>query len=145
MAGRKHRSYGDLITEFPLRPIRTDSQLERAGQIAFRLATQGSLSRDEQDYLDVLSDLVEKYEDEHHPLPENISGVEALQFLIEENGLTVAKLSAKTGIRASTLSEILNGKRSLGLRHIQKLCAYFRAAPSLFLDVPATIPSAGDS
>jgi hypothetical protein len=41
----------------------------------------GGLAADEEDYLDVLSDLVEKYEDEHYPI-EPVSGLDALWHLV---------------------------------------------------------------
>jgi HTH-type transcriptional regulator/antitoxin HigA len=48
--------YQELMQEFPLRPIRSDRQLDRADGIVFRLTAQKSLTRGEQDYLEVLSD-----------------------------------------------------------------------------------------
>jgi HTH-type transcriptional regulator / antitoxin HigA len=128
-----YHSYHELIREFPLRPIRSDRQLDRASRIAFRLAARQRLSRDERDYLDVLSDLIEKYEDEHHSIDPALSGRQALAFLVEENGLTLSQLASETGIQVSTLSEILNGKRSLSLKHVERLCAYFRVEPGLFV------------
>ena len=125
--------YQELVQEFPLRPLRSDRQLDRAGRIVFRLAAQKSLSRGEQDYLEVLSDLIEKYEDEHHGIDTTLSGRDALKYLIEENDLTLSRLAAETQIKVSTLSEILGGKRELSLNHVRKLCAYFRVDPGLFV------------
>lgn len=136
----KNDRYSELIREFPLRPIRSDRQLDRAGRMAFQLAVRKSLTRDERDYLDVLSDLIEKYEDEHHPIRATMTGREALAFLIEENGLTLSKLAAQTGIKVSTISEILAGKRELSLRHVERLCAHFRVDPGLFVQ-PSPAPA----
>ena len=36
--------------------------------------------------VDIVADLIEDYEDEHHPLPQT-TGVHALKFLMEQNGL----------------------------------------------------------
>ena len=41
------------------------------------------IAEGEEAYLDVLSDLVKKYEDEHHPIPD-ASPAEVLKFLIED-------------------------------------------------------------
>ena len=59
--------YFDLVREFPLRPLRSDRELDRAIAVIDRLLARGKLASDEADYLDVLSDLVEKYEDEALP------------------------------------------------------------------------------
>src|SRR5947209_18286411 len=61
--------YLDLVRRFPLRPIRSEAELDRAIAMIDSLVDQETLSLDEQDYLDVLSDIVEKYETETHPLP----------------------------------------------------------------------------
>ena len=130
---RDGNAYAELIRAFPLRPIRSDRQLERASRIVFELATRRSLTRDERDYLEVLSDLIERYEDRHHPIRDVPSGVSALRYVIDENQLTLSRLGADVGIRVSTLSEILRGKRSLSLRHVEKLSGYFRVEPGLFI------------
>ena len=127
-------SYSELIAAFPLRPIRSERQLDRAGRLAFRLASQERLGRDEQDYLDVLTQLIEVYEDEHHAIEHAASPRELLRFLIEENGLTLSRLAAETGIHVSTLSEILHGKRELNVQHIARLAARFRVDPGLFIE-----------
>lgn len=134
----KPSRYHELIHEFSLRPIRSERQLERAGKMAFRLAAQKSLSRGEADYLEVLSDLIEKHEDEHHGIEATLCGREALAYLIEENNLTLSQLATETEIKVSTLSEIMHEKRELSLNHVRKLCAFFRVEPGLFVQPLAT-------
>ena len=36
--------------------------------------------------------------------------------------------------RKSLVSEILSGKRRLGVDHIKKLAAYFKVSPAVFID-----------
>ena len=52
-----------------------------------RRLAQSALTRDEEDYLEVLSDLVEKFEDHHYPI-QPVSGLDALRHLIESDGKT---------------------------------------------------------
>src|SRR5262245_31639359 len=68
----------------------------------------------EGDRLDVLSTLVEAYEDRHHamPLPDPI---EAIRFHMEQNGLTALDLVPCIGSR-NRVYEILGRKRGLTLR-----------------------------
>src|SRR5262249_38713181 len=77
------KEYFELVRHFPLRPIRSERELDHAIEVIDELIAREDRSRAEDDYLDVLSDLVEKYESEHHPIPD-ASPVEMLQFLIEE-------------------------------------------------------------
>jgi HTH-type transcriptional regulator/antitoxin HigA len=123
-----------LVEQFPLRPIRSASDLAKATAVAGRLAVNRRLTRDEQDYLDVLSDLIERYEDEHHRI-EPRSGSELLAFLLQENGLSQAQLARETGIAKSTLCAVLNGKLALSVAHVTALGRRFRLEPGAFLTV----------
>ena len=101
-----------------------------------RLLARAGLAGDEEDYLDVLSDLVEKYEDQHFPI-EPITGLGALRHLVHSSGKTRSTIAAEAGLPVSTLSEILLGRRRLNTRHIGILAGYFRIDPGVFLDAPA--------
>jgi HTH-type transcriptional regulator / antitoxin HigA len=134
--GRISERYFVLVRELPLRPISSDMELDRAIAMIDRLLARNGLAGDEQDYLDVLSDLVEKYEDERYPI-ERVSGRDALRHFVEASGKTRANVAAQAGLPESTLSEILSGRRPLNTRHIGKLARYFRIDPAAFLDAPA--------
>ena len=125
-------AYLKLIHEFPLRPLRSDADLDRAIAMIDALTDRQDLTQEEEEYLEVLSRLVEDYEDEHDPLP-RLSGVEALRYLLEENGLTQARLSDETGIPVATLSEILNGKRGISAKVRAALAERFKVAPAFFV------------
>jgi HTH-type transcriptional regulator/antitoxin HigA len=124
-------SYMKLIRRFPLRAIRTDEELAVAHTVLDELLRQ-ELDADAQDYLDVLTDLVEKYEREVHPIPD-ASEADVLQFLMESHQLTQSELARKTGIAQSTVSAVLNGARSLTREHISKLARFFNVSPVVFL------------
>jgi HTH-type transcriptional regulator/antitoxin HigA len=124
--------YLALIRKLPLRPIRSEAELDRAIAMVDALSDRKALSPDEHDYLLVLSGLIENYEDEHHPIPV-VSGVPMLRYLIESRGITQARVAAEAGIAESALSEILAGKRKLGIKSITALAGYFKVAPGLFL------------
>jgi HTH-type transcriptional regulator/antitoxin HigA len=127
----KHRDL-ELVREVPLRPIRSEAELDRAITMIDALLDQANRNADEEDYLDVLSDLVEKYEDEHDPMPP-VSGSEMLRFLIESQGTTQAKVAAETHIAESTISAVLAGKRELNRKHIEVLARHFHVSPAVFL------------
>jgi HTH-type transcriptional regulator / antitoxin HigA len=128
--------YFALIRELPLRPIGSDMELDRAIAMIDRLLARRGLAGDEEDYLDVLSHLVEKYEDQRYPI-EPVSGLDALRHLVESSGKTRATVAAEAGLPESTLSEILSGRRRLNTRHIAVLARYFRVDPGVFLDALA--------
>jgi HTH-type transcriptional regulator/antitoxin HigA len=122
----------ELIERFALRPIRSERELRQATRMANELAVKAKLTRDERDYLDVLSDLMERYEDEMHGI-EAVAGPELLAFLLKENGLSQAQLARETGIAKSTISAILKGKRAMSLSHVEAFCRRFKLEPNAFL------------
>jgi HTH-type transcriptional regulator/antitoxin HigA len=80
-----------------------------------------------------LSVFVEKYDEEHHPIPA-ASGVDMIHYLIETHKRTQRDVANGTGLAVSTISEILAGKRKLGVKHIQALARFFHVNPAVFLD-----------
>jgi HTH-type transcriptional regulator/antitoxin HigA len=126
--------YLDLVRAFPLRPIRGEDELDAAIAVVNSLVDLDKRTPDEDDYLDVLSDLVEKYEAKHHPIP-SASGVDMLRYLIEIRETTQAALADASGIATSTISSILSGKRAMSRRHIEALARHFKVSPALFIDV----------
>lgn len=101
-----------------IKPIKTKKDYELAMTRLETLfnAKKGTPKGDE---LEVLSLLVEKYEDEHFPidLPDPI---EAIKFRMEQQGLTQTDLAEVVG-QKSRASEILNRKRKLSLEMIRQL------------------------
>jgi HTH-type transcriptional regulator / antitoxin HigA len=82
--------------------------------------------------IDIVSDLIATYEEEHYSqLPSN-KGVNALKFLMESHDLQQADLS-EIGSQG-VISEILRGKRDLNVRQIKLLAKRFHVTPSTFID-----------
>ncbi len=80
--------------------------------------------------LDTLGTLIRAYEDEHAPMP-TATGVEALQYLMEEHNLTQSDLP-EVGSQG-VVSEILRGKRRLNIRQIRALAERFHVSPAVFI------------
>jgi len=63
--------------------------------------------------LEILCLLVDKYEEEHYPIPPS-EPIEAIKFIMEQNNLTRTDLQPFIG-GSGRVSEILNGKRELSI------------------------------
>jgi HTH-type transcriptional regulator/antitoxin HigA len=124
--------YLELVRMFPLISIEDDTHLSAALAAIDRLIERPSRSVAENVYLAALTDLVETYENAHVALPP-VTGVEALRYLMEENGLTQADLAPYFGA-PSIISEVLSGKRQLALTHTRRLAAHFGLPVSVFID-----------
>jgi HTH-type transcriptional regulator / antitoxin HigA len=101
-----------------IRPIRTEADYQNALKEVERLF-DAAPNTPEFDRLDILSTLVEAYEQLVYPidLPDPI---EAIQYYMEARGWSRRELEACIGSRAR-VSEILSRKRSLTLEMIRKL------------------------
>jgi len=101
-----------------LQLIKNDKQLNEALERINLLWGSGS-NTPERDELEVLSLLIEKYEEEHYSIPAS-EPVEAIKFLMDQNGLTRKDLQPFIG-SMGRVSEILNRKRDLSLIMIKRL------------------------
>jgi HTH-type transcriptional regulator / antitoxin HigA len=132
--GKISSKYLELIRSFPLRPIRSETELDRAETMLHQLLDAPRLSAPEQDYLEILGNLIEEYETKAHPI-EALPPHHMLAQSIESKGVTQTEVSRATGIRVSTISELIAQKREFNRAHIEKLCAYFGLDPKAFLHV----------
>jgi HTH-type transcriptional regulator/antitoxin HigA len=105
--------------------------MDAAVRVLDSLLDRRDLTPGEADYLEVLGDLIERYEAEAHPMAP-VSDADVLRHLIEARAVSQTEISAATGIADSTISEILTGKRSLNRSHIGKLARYFHVSPEVF-------------
>ncbi len=130
--GKTEDRYLDLVRQFPLRPLRTAADLDAAVAVIDAILDRPRLTAPNQDYLDVLSDLVEAYEAEAVPM-RPVGDAELLRFLIEQKGVTQATVAAGAGIAESTVSAVLAGKRKLNRGQIAGLARYFHVEAGTFL------------
>jgi HTH-type transcriptional regulator/antitoxin HigA len=134
------KTYDQLLALHSLRPIHNNAELEHATAIIDILAGH-DLNADQADYLDVLSTLVEAYEDVHDPLDDPaVCGLDALRALLDEHGMSATDLARLLGVHRSMGSKLLKGERALTARHLQRLGERFKVSVALFLDRPPCGP-----
>jgi HTH-type transcriptional regulator/antitoxin HigA len=124
-------TYLARIRRFPLVHIRDDTHLDEAREVIERLLAE-DLDDGACDYLDVLTDLVEAYEDKHVQIPDACEG-DVLRELMRANGLKQTSLAKATGIPQSTISAVLTGSRILTRENVEKLAKFFGVSPAVFL------------
>ncbi len=101
-----------------IKPIKTESDYE-AALAEIEQLMEAEPNTPEGDKLDVLTTLVETYEDKHYPI-DPPDPIEAIIHEMESQGLTRKDLERYLGTRAR-VSEILSRKRSLSLQMIRNL------------------------
>jgi HTH-type transcriptional regulator/antitoxin HigA len=124
--------YGELLTETAPCVIRTDAQLEHFTSALLKLDERPRLSREERELAELLTVLIERYEEQFHPVPKASPG-EVLHFLMAQGDLSPKGLWPLLGSKGIT-SEILNGKRGISLTAAAKLAVFFHVDPSVFVD-----------
>jgi HTH-type transcriptional regulator/antitoxin HigA len=127
------RKYGRLLARALPKSIESQHEYNRVlGQVQ-TLMSKGEehLSPEEDILLDLLAALVERYEDEHYPIPE-ASGAEVLKHLMEARGMRQADLVSVIGSRGY-VSDLVNGRREIGKKVARKLAGFFHVPSDVFL------------
>lgn len=138
--------YRQLIERLPLRRIKSEKDLDEALKIAEELYLKiEQLDQDQLDYLDVLSDLIAKYEDTHHKVDtSDVTQADMLRHLIEQAGMNQSDLARLLDVSRGRASELVNGHRQLTMMQIAIAAKHFKIKPELLLAplVPKLEPDA---
>jgi len=127
------REYLALVKRFPLRPIRTDAEYDRAAEMLDSLVLR-TLSAGERDYLDALTRFIEDFDGQHYPTePDKRPPHERLRSLVQDNNVSHADLQQILGVAQSTVSMLLSGRRALSKSTIMKLSERFKLSPAYFM------------
>jgi HTH-type transcriptional regulator/antitoxin HigA len=120
-----------MIAKGAPRIIRNEAELEDYTEALFKLSALDNPSSDEMEAAELLTLLIERYEDEHYPIPE-ADPISVVRYLIKKGGLTQRSLIPEFGTE-SAVSMFLSGQRNLTLEQVKKLCARFKLSADVFL------------
>jgi HTH-type transcriptional regulator/antitoxin HigA len=127
------KTFAALSDLHPLRPIQDKVDFENAQEIADRLAILDRRTRDQNDYLETLSTLMEKYEDEHSPIETgDLKPIETLKYLLDAHDMSASDLGRLLGNRELGPA-ILRGDRQLSKKNILVVSEHFKLTPAVFL------------
>lgn len=90
-----------------------------------RLMSLDPLSEEDQETIDLLEVLIEKWDDEHYT-EAALHPVDLLKQLMEIHDLNATELAKKTGIDKTVLSKIINHKKGFSKEVIRALAGYFK-------------------
>jgi HTH-type transcriptional regulator/antitoxin HigA len=110
--------------------IRSEEQLAAYTKALYRLTLEARPTTAQVEAIELLTLLVERYEEEHFAIP-NASPADVLRFLLDQHGLRQRDLAAELG-GESVVSEVLSGKRKLNAAHIEQLSKRFHVSPAVF-------------
>ena len=127
-------TYEELCRVLPPRKIEDKASYANAMEVLDAMAGI-ALNRDQEEYLDLLSDLVAGYEDKSVDMPK-VPVTEVLKELIEESDMTQTSLAAVLGIDNALVTKILKGEREITVDLARTLARQFNVDASLFLVLP---------
>ena len=125
------KTYAGLMGLHLLRPIRDQVDADNAAEMMDQLAGH-SLNAEQADYLDLLSDLYEKWENTQFPLS-RATGAELLRLVLTERKEGGADLAKLLGIDASLAYRLLRGERQLTVTQIRKVASTYGIDPVALL------------
>ena len=120
-----------MIAKGAPRVIHNDKELEAYTDALFKLTALENPSPSEMDAIELLSLLVERYEDERWPITE-VDPISLVRYLIEKGNLKQRDLIPEFGTE-SAVSMFLSGQRNLTVEQIQKLSARFKLTADVFI------------
>ena len=124
----------EMIRQGAPRLIHSDGELAEYTDALFALTAKADPTANEEEAIELMTVLVERYEQERYPLPE-AEPADVLRYLLERNGLTQRDIAPELGSE-STVSLVLSGKRQLNRDHIARLSRRFNVSPAVFFRVP---------
>ena len=110
--------------------MHSEEQLEAYTKALYRLTSVAKPTQTQVEAIELLTLLIERYEEVHYPVPD-ASPADVLRFLLEQHGLKQRDLAADLG-GESVVSEVLSGKRRLNAAHIELLSKRFHVSPAVF-------------
>ena len=124
-------TYADLISHFPLRPLHDRHDYDNALEVAESLVGS-DLNDDQADYLDVLTDIIQKYESMNYAITGKRDPIKMLKAMMDERGMNGSDLGRLLGNRQLG-SLILTGRRELSKANVRILAEEFKVSASLLI------------
>lgn len=132
-------AYRELVSNKLPHVIHTEEEKQEYIAELEALYDRGELTPEEREFADLLTLLIEKFEERYQIKPA-ATPVDVLHLLMDAHNLKQVDMLGIFGAKSIT-SEVLSGKRELSKTHIQRLASRFHVSPEVFF-VP---PKADDS
>lgn len=129
-------AYMELVRQFPLRPIRRESDYKAALQVMRQLAVidESQLDAGQRDYLDALDEFISAYDRQSGALRVRRGPMHMrLKHLLQDSGKSPSDLEKILRCGRTLVSLLLNGKRELSKENIRSLSRYFKLSADYFL------------
>jgi antitoxin component HigA of HigAB toxin-antitoxin module len=128
-------SFEDLCKIHTPRTISDKVAFENTVQVMDWIAVRAR-TQDQYDYAKTLGILVTEYEiAAGNRVEVSLVGLALLKEIVQQSGVTQAKLASIMGIEQGTVSKIMTGARSITVDHAKRLAKHFKVRASALLEV----------
>lgn len=133
-ADLNRKRYGRLLAQFTPKVIETPAEHDAALAIVESLMEKGDdgRSHEEDTLLELLSDLIARFEEKLYEPNPDAPALEVLKDLMVANRMKAIDLAGILGGRPR-VSDILAGKRSISREQAKRLGELFKISPAAFL------------
>jgi HTH-type transcriptional regulator / antitoxin HigA len=121
----------EMMAKGAPRVIHTEDELEAYTDALFQLTGLENPTPSEEEAIELLTLLIERYEREHYPIPE-AEPVSILRYLIQKQNLTQRDLVPEFGSE-SAVSMFMTEARPITLEQIRRLSARFNLPADIFM------------
>lgn len=125
------KTYAGLMRKHLIRPIHDQVDADNAAEMVDLLAGH-ALNAEQSDYLDLLSDLYEKWESNQFPIAQ-AKGAELLRLILAERNQGAGDLAKLIGVDPSLGYRIARGERQLTAVQIRKVADAYGLNPAALL------------
>ncbi len=123
--------YAALLAEHQPKAVRSEREYRRMLSIAESL-TRPNASKAEIQLLDLVGDLIEKYEAEQFPIPAAEPG-QVLEHLIASREISRSEFAREVGVSRQLVTDIIKGRSGIKLEQMRKFAAFFGVQPAVFV------------
>ena len=111
--------------------IKSEAQYDKYCDVLEKLLDQGSKSKAVNDEIELLTLLIEKWDEEHYPV-EKLDPIEILKSLMKDHKMKAVDIAALVGVSEGLVSDMLNYKKGLSKETIRILSNRFKLSQEAF-------------
>jgi HTH-type transcriptional regulator/antitoxin HigA len=111
--------------------IKSESQYDKYCDLLEELLDSGSQSKAVNDEIELLTLLIEKWDEEHYPF-EKLDPIEILKSLMKDHKMKAVDVAALVGVSEGLVSDMLNYKKGLSKETIRILANRFKLNQEAF-------------
>lgn len=127
------KDYAGLCSVLLPRPVRDRVDYANVSEVTDAMAAHAeAFTADQEDYFDLLCQLLEEYDAQHVRWPAR-TPLASLKHLLAEHGMESPGLAKLLGVVPRTAAAILTGERTLTVEQVRKLASHFGVSPALFI------------